>query len=86
MEATIHETLRISSGQAFSLPHRAMADCTLNGYHIPKNTTVVINLNAIHMNKEFYEDPWTFQPERFLNQEGKLSIPDHFIPFGVGKE
>ncbi|KAF4519983.1 hypothetical protein B566_EDAN005483 [Ephemera danica] len=49
------------------------------------DTTVIINVNGYHMDENLFEDPWTFRPERFLDAEGKLSVPDYFLPFGLGR-
>ncbi|XP_060593028.1 cytochrome P450 2D20-like isoform X3 [Ruditapes philippinarum] len=58
-------------------------------YNIPKNTQIFSNLFGIHHDERFWTDPWTFQPERFLTQEGKLIADDHptmknFVVTGVG--
>lgn len=36
MEAIVLEGLRMFSGRAFTVPHRALRDTTLGGYIIPK--------------------------------------------------
>lgn len=36
------------------------------------------------MNEKYYPDPYGFNPERFL-KNGKVSIPDHYFPFGLGR-
>jgi len=43
-----------------------------------------MNINGILMDEELYEEPWIFKPERFLNEQNEVQIPDSFIPFGVG--
>ncbi|CAB3385769.1 Hypothetical predicted protein [Cloeon dipterum] len=84
-EAAVNESIRVFAAHAIAVPHRAMADSTLMGYFIPKDTILAVNYNGLFMNEELYEDPWTFKPERFLNEKNEVSLPDHFIPFGVGK-
>ncbi|XP_059474928.1 probable cytochrome P450 303a1 [Neocloeon triangulifer] len=84
--AAVDEALRVFVGQVIGVPHRAMADSTLLGYFIPKDTILVGNFNGWFMNEEFYEDPWTFNPERFLNEKNEVIVPEHFIPFGVAME
>lgn len=34
--------------------------------------------------ENLWKNPSEFQPERFL-QDGKIQVPQHFHPFGVGK-
>lgn len=33
---------------------------------------------------ESWGDPDDFRPERFINEEGSIVIPDRFIPFSYG--
>ena len=34
---------------------------------------------------EHWGDGTVFRPERFIDEEGRLSRDEHFIPFSVGK-
>ena len=43
----------------------------LQGYFIPKGTSVLANHWSIHLDPEVYPDPTAFKPERFL-EDGKL--------------
>ena len=36
IEAIVLESVRVFMGRTFSIPHRALKDCTLQGYYIPK--------------------------------------------------
>ncbi|XP_045207946.2 cytochrome P450 1A1-like [Mercenaria mercenaria] len=52
--------------------------------------TVLANLWFIHHDERIWGDPWTFRPERFLNDKGQLLEREHvfwksLIPFGVGR-
>ena len=37
------------------------------------------------MDPNFWVNPEMFNPERFINETGKFSKPDYFVPFGHGK-
>lgn len=37
------------------------------------------------MDPNIWKDPEEFNPDRFLDSEGQLSIPEQFAPFGLGK-
>uniref|UniRef100_A0A914X050 unspecific monooxygenase n=1 Tax=Plectus sambesii TaxID=2011161 RepID=A0A914X050_9BILA len=86
-EAVLLETFRFSSLLTLSLPHSTMEDTTLRGYFIPKGTTIFSNLFAHHYNPQYFPDPESFKPDRFLCADGKLDADKAqlVIPFGVGK-
>jgi len=87
LQATIAETLRITSVAPLALPHKATVDATLQGYHIPKGTTVLVNLWSLHHDPDIWNDPNDFRPERFLDKDGNFVPPkvDHFLPFSGGR-
>lgn len=70
-----------------SVFHATTKDTTLNGYFIPKDTTVFPNLWAVLMDPTFFPEPEKFNPERFLTDDGKelKKNMDGFIPFSIGK-
>jgi cytochrome P450 len=37
------------------------------------------------MDPKLWDEPEKFKPSRFLNTEGKVTKPEYFLPFGVGK-
>lgn len=63
------------------LPHRAEQDDTVLGYHIPKDSIIMGNAWAISRDERVFQDPETFDPERFMS--GKDSAPFH--AFGIGR-
>lgn len=65
-------------------PRRVLADTTLGGYTIRKNTTVLMNIFANNMDPNLYPDPTSFKPERFI-KEGVYQSDDKLITFGKGK-
>ncbi|KAK7864643.1 hypothetical protein R5R35_012415 [Gryllus longicercus] len=85
MEAIVLESVRMFMGRTFSIPHRALKDTTIQGYNIPKDTMVICNFHCTLMDKTFWGDPEAFRPERFIDSQGKVFIPDMYTPFGLGK-
>lgn len=85
MEALTLESIRMFMGRTFSIPHRALRDTKLLGYEIPKDTMVIANFNCVLMDKQFWKDPEIFRPDRFLDEKGKLNVPDQYLPFGFGE-
>ncbi|XP_030762613.1 probable cytochrome P450 303a1 [Sitophilus oryzae] len=85
MESIVSESLRMFGGRAITVPHRALKDTKIAGFNVPKNTVIAANLHGCMMGPDSgFKNPECFVPERFLGKD-KLSIPDNFIPFGLGK-
>ena len=59
---------------------------SIGGYDIPKGTTVLINHWALHHDPKFWKNAETFDPHRYLDNEGKMDLkPDSWLPFGAGR-
>lgn len=84
-EAIVLESLRAFTFFAMGIAHRAMKDTKLCGFDIPKNTMLISIFNPINRDPAVFKNPNTFDPENFLDANGKLSIPDKFFPFALGK-
>ncbi|XP_058829045.1 probable cytochrome P450 304a1 [Topomyia yanbarensis] len=85
-EATIREALCIDTLVPSGIAHVALENTTLRGYDIPKGTFVMLGLDVIHHQREVWGDPENFRPERFLDEQSKLSLAkDVSVPFGAGK-
>ena len=61
-------------------------DCQLGGYRIPEKTMIVPLFWAMNLNPQLWDDPHSFRPERFLDDEGKLRRCDNFMPFQTGTQ
>ena len=68
-----------------ALPHYTAAATTLGEYTLPKDTTVMVNIYAIHHDPTHWKQPEEYKPERWLDEEGKLIKHDAYIPFGIGE-
>ena len=53
-----------------ALPHAAVEDDFYKGYYIPRGSTVIGNVWAIHRDPDRFFNPHSFIPERFY-REGK---------------
>lgn len=86
-EAVILETLRFKAPLPLALPHAATKNTKLNGYDIPKDTTVLVNLHSLARDFSVWDFPNSFYPEHFLTSSGELDRDKvMFIsPFGIGK-
>ncbi|EDO30875.1 predicted protein [Nematostella vectensis] len=87
MEALVAEVLRLSPPIPLGLPHKSILDTTIDGYTIPKGTTVLFNLWAIHHDPREWPEPDKFDPDRFINEDGKFEVPGdrNFLPFMAGR-
>ncbi|KAI1191710.1 cytochrome P450 [Nemania serpens] len=76
LEACIYETLRYSPITSGFLPRINMKDgATIQGYYIPPGTEVAINLHGAHVNKDVWERPYDYDPNRFMdNDEAKRNV------------
>ena len=88
-EAMILDVMRNTRVLPLTGSHKATRDTTLGGYHIPAGVTVLLSLWSIHHDPHFWQDPYAFKPERFLDPEGHLVTIDHpnrrqILPFGAG--
>lgn len=54
--------------------------------YVPKNTVAVLPLHAIMVDEDYYSDPNTFEPERFLEENGGLKkYKDLGVYYGFGE-
>ncbi|XP_059488655.1 probable cytochrome P450 305a1 [Neocloeon triangulifer] len=83
--AVIQEANRLSSIVPIAGPRRALRDTDLEGYSIPKDTTILINLWSLHHDSGHWGDPEEFRPERFIKKEGVLESDEWLMPFGLGR-
>ena len=64
-----------------------MGDMIVDGKFIPKDTEFHANLYAINYDEKIFENPNCFNPDRFLENNGKkLKKFEEFIPFSIGKQ
>ncbi|CAI0405697.1 unnamed protein product [Linum tenue] len=78
----ISETLRLYPAAPLLVPHVSSEDCVVGGYHLPRDTMLLVNAWAIHRDPNLWDDPTSFRPERYENG-GKESYK--LIPFGLGR-
>ncbi|KAF8067838.1 cytochrome P450 [Lyophyllum atratum] len=66
--ACVKETLRRHPPAIMGIPHSVDEDEVYNGYFIPKGSSIIGNIWAIHMDPVRFPNPTAFQPERFLEE------------------
>ncbi|XP_019182601.1 PREDICTED: cytochrome P450 CYP736A12-like isoform X2 [Ipomoea nil] len=86
LEIVIKESLRMHPVVPLLLPHAAREDCNVDGFHIPKNATVTVNVWAIGRDPNVWSDPEKFIPERFNKSSVEYRGQDfELLPFGSGR-
>jgi len=81
LTAVVNESMRLRP-VADSVARKLATPFQLGNYRLPAGTIVAAPINAIHHSPALYTDPYSFQPERFLEQR---PAPYTLIPFGGGE-
>lgn len=85
LEACLKESQRIMP--ILSLMFRiAENPIEIKGVKFKSGDVVAIDVNGIHHNDQYWPQPDTFQPERFLEKDYKYVDDENsiFLPFGTG--
>ncbi|XP_048745552.1 steroid 17-alpha-hydroxylase/17,20 lyase-like [Ostrea edulis] len=87
LEACLFETMRLANVTGLGVPHMTICDSQVGGYDIPKGTTVMINHWALHHDPKYWKDHESFDPNRYLDENGKLkpAKPESWLPFSAGR-
>jgi len=62
----------------------ALSDDRAGDFDIPRGSTVVVFIYGVHHSQQYWEDPESFDPERFAKAREKLQTPFTHLPFGAG--
>jgi cytochrome P450 len=79
----LHEALRLCPPGA-AIGRMAMQDIAVDGYRIPRGTTLIGGVYAVHRDPHLWEDPLTFDPDRFSAANSKSRDRWQYLPFGAG--
>ena len=79
----IQESLRLYP-PAYVFHRSAIAEDTIGGYPIPPGQVVSISPYVVHRHPSFWENPETFDPERFTPERVAGRHRFAFIPFAAG--
>jgi len=62
----------------------AVADDRVGDVEIPAGSTVIVHVYGAHHAPRYWENPESFDPERFVKGSEKLRTPFTYLPFGGG--
>ena len=84
--ATIMEVLRLGNIAPQAIPHLSLKDTVLCGHRVPKDTVVIVDIEAVHLDPDCWENPTVFDPYRHIDEDGNLITNQrNFFPFGAGR-
>lgn len=85
LNAVINEGLRLAfavSGRLARVDPRRHH--IYNNYALPPGTVMSMGIRLMHNDPDVYEDPYRFNPERWLEPEKQKLLERNFVPFGRG--
>ena len=86
LNMVVKETLRLHPVAPLLIPHESIEDCTVDGFHIPQKSHVIVNVWAIGRDPNAWTDADKFLPERFMESDIDFRGQHfQFIPFGSGR-
>ena len=82
-DRVIQESMRLYP-PAWVFARTPVADDVIDGYHIPAKSLVVISPYVTHRLPELWENPETFDPDRFLPERSEGRPRFAYYPFSAG--
>ncbi|TVU38625.1 hypothetical protein EJB05_12009, partial [Eragrostis curvula] len=86
LQAVVKEAFRLHPPAPLLLPRQAETTISVAGYTIPKGARVLVNVWATGRDKEIWDEPEKFMPERFMESTINFKGGNfELIPFGSGR-
>ncbi len=82
--AVFKESLRLYPPLWLFGARLALVDLDLGPYRVRAGTAVLISPWVTHRDPRYFEDPLSFHPERWLDEQVERSTRYTYIPFGAG--
>jgi cytochrome P450 len=79
----IEETMRLYP-PAWMIPRATISPVTLGAYQLPAHAAVLVCPYFTHRHPDFWEQPETFDPERFAPHRERERVRYAYFPFGGG--
>ncbi|KAM8775027.1 cytochrome P450 2S1 [Rhynchonycteris naso] len=84
-DAVLHEAQRLLALVPMGIPRALTRTTSFRGYTLPQGTEVFPLLGSVLHDPEVFEQPEEFNPDRFLDMDGKFKKQEAFLPFSLGK-
>uniref|UniRef100_A0A8R1E5Y6 CYtochrome P450 family n=1 Tax=Caenorhabditis japonica TaxID=281687 RepID=A0A8R1E5Y6_CAEJA len=85
MSAVVNECQRCANILPINLMHATTQDTIIKGYHLPKGTGVIAQISTLMLDEKIFPEPYKFNPDRFIDEGGKLRKVEQLVPFSIGK-
>jgi cytochrome P450 len=82
--ACVREAMRMFP-PAWIFPRTAIADDVIDGHRIPRGSSVLIPIYAIHHDERFWPQAEAYDPHRFLGENARKHHRSAYLPFGGGR-
>jgi cytochrome P450 len=74
------ESLRLYP-PAWIQTRKSIKECTIGDVNIPTGSRIIVSSYLTHRHPDFWRDPETFNPDRFLEEK---TLKGAYFPFGIG--
>ncbi|XP_060098711.1 cytochrome P450 2J5-like [Heteronotia binoei] len=82
--AVINEIQRFKYILVASTPRECIKDVTVLGFSVPKGALIIPNIHSILYDSKVWETPEKFNPNHFLDKDGKFVAREELLIFGAG--
>ncbi|XP_054553164.1 cytochrome P450 2S1 isoform X2 [Talpa occidentalis] len=84
-DAVLHEAQRLLALVPMGIPRALTKTTCFRGYTLPKGTEVFPLLGSVLHDPEVFKRPEEFNPDRFLDANGRFKKEEAFLPFSLAK-
>jgi cytochrome P450 len=82
-ERVVKEVMRLYP-PAWAIVRNSLEDCELGGYRVPARATLMMSQWVMHRDPRYFEQPESFNPDRWLDDRAKGTPKFAYFPFGGG--
>ncbi|KAF8354832.1 hypothetical protein PRIPAC_96455 [Pristionchus pacificus] len=85
LNAFINEVQRWANIVPQNLLRKMGRDVDIAGVHLKAGTAICPQISMLMSEESVFPDPYSFRPDRFIDEAGKLKTFKQFLPFSIGK-
>ncbi|CAD5216364.1 unnamed protein product [Bursaphelenchus okinawaensis] len=83
--AVLTESQRCANIIPLNPPRKTTEDINISGYDIKKGSIVFAQIAVIMQDEKHFKSPKTFNPDRFIDENGRFITHPAMLPFSLGK-